>query len=386
MEEAAANPMEFQVLPGGGYLNGGEILYVNDAGDHEAVEIFQNAFQLLGIDEFVDRYDVRDPAAFASNSPGGSGAVGGAGQIIPLYGVVIWDTGELLSGLLGDGTGSPEKADDFQLLYDFLEYRMDNTGVYLCGNNLAGEWQSLSGAAAVAFQGLINHNVTTRYHWNLGYRLSPLVYGMAGGPFYHTSVRDSLYVYYEYDDDDGLDVLEPTGAATMPMRYAGGPSSTSGAVIMETGLNTYGFGRTVMLSGFSFYRTRDHAAVGVPQRAHHLTDILQWLGQPVGEPVDVEPVVPVYLNRLAQNRPNPFNPTTAIEFSLRAPAHVTLSVYNVKGQLVRVLLDETRPAGLHSDVMWDGRNGAGDAVASGIYFYRLVAGDFTNTKKMVLLK
>jgi hypothetical protein len=88
---------------------------------------------------------------------------------------------------------------------------------------------------------------------------------------------------------------------------------------------------------------------------------------------------------LAQNFPNPFNPATRIAFGLSAPAHVSLRIYDASGRLVRVLLDEARPAGAFAE-MWDGRDSRGAAVASGIYFYRLQAGSFAETRKMALLK
>jgi hypothetical protein len=83
--------------------------------------------------------------------------------------------------------------------------------------------------------------------------------------------------------------------------------------------------------------------------------------------------------------PNPFNPRTTISFALPAASHVELSVYDVSGRLVATLLDENRPAGTHR-VEWDGRNRAGERVASGVYLYRIQAGGFTDTKRMVLLK
>ena len=88
---------------------------------------------------------------------------------------------------------------------------------------------------------------------------------------------------------------------------------------------------------------------------------------------------------LTQNYPNPFNPLTRIEFGLSAPAHVSLRVYNAVGRLVRVLVDEPRPAARYEEV-WDGRDAAGRQVASGMYFYRLDAGIFTDTRKMILLR
>lgn len=83
---------------------------------------------------------------------------------------------------------------------------------------------------------------------------------------------------------------------------------------------------------------------------------------------------------LVGNYPNPFNPTTEISFSLPSASHVKLEVFNVMGQKVATVVDKHLEAGDHS-VTWDGSQ-----VASGVYFYRLDAGDFSTTRKMILLK
>jgi hypothetical protein len=90
---------------------------------------------------------------------------------------------------------------------------------------------------------------------------------------------------------------------------------------------------------------------------------------------------------LAQNYPNPFNPSTTINYDIPdGPAvQVALRIYNVRGQLLRVLVDEAKDAGSYS-VQWDGTDGHGRRLASGVYFYRLVAGKFIKTRKMVILK
>ena len=93
--------------------------------------------------------------------------------------------------------------------------------------------------------------------------------------------------------------------------------------------------------------------------------------------------------KLDQNYPNPFNPSTSIWFDLPARAKVTLTVFNLLGQEVSTLVDEDLPAGRHLSI-WDGHSDNGVSVASGIYFYKLIAesGDnqFVETKKMMLLK
>jgi hypothetical protein len=88
---------------------------------------------------------------------------------------------------------------------------------------------------------------------------------------------------------------------------------------------------------------------------------------------------------LFQNHPNPFNPTTEIRYSLHRDVHVKLTVYNILGQHVITLVDEHQQAG-YKTVDWNARNQAGGQVASGVYFYKLQAGDFIDTKKMILLR
>jgi predicted lipoprotein with Yx(FWY)xxD motif len=100
---------------------------------------------------------------------------------------------------------------------------------------------------------------------------------------------------------------------------------------------------------------------------------------------DVETPKAPAASYLAQNFPNPFNPTTRIAFGLGAPADVSLRIYDAAGRLVRVLAEGARPAGNYAE-LWDGRDSGGRAVASGIYFYRLQAGAFSETRKMTLLR
>jgi flagellar hook assembly protein FlgD len=88
---------------------------------------------------------------------------------------------------------------------------------------------------------------------------------------------------------------------------------------------------------------------------------------------------------LEQNFPNPFNPSTTIQYNLPNQEQVKLNVYNVLGQLVKTLVNSFQSAGFHS-VIWDGSNNNGQKVSSGIYFYKIDAGKFINIKKMILIK
>jgi hypothetical protein len=88
---------------------------------------------------------------------------------------------------------------------------------------------------------------------------------------------------------------------------------------------------------------------------------------------------------LHPNYPNPFNPTTTIKYDLKQAGDVRLTIYNLLGQKVHTLVNARQEAGYQSAI-WDGRNDVGSGVASGIYIYRLEAGNYISTRKMILMK
>ena len=91
-------------------------------------------------------------------------------------------------------------------------------------------------------------------------------------------------------------------------------------------------------------------------------------------------------NSLSQNYPNPFNPETTIPYALSSDAIVSLTIYNIAGQVVRKLVDGEALAAGQYQAVWDGRSESGASVASGMYFYLLHAGDYVAKRKMVLLR
>ena len=101
-------------------------------------------------------------------------------------------------------------------------------------------------------------------------------------------------------------------------------------------------------------------------------------------------IVPPDVTHLYPNYPNPFNPETWIPYQLSKRADVTLRIYSVTGELVRTLSLGHQSAGIYQSrsraAYWDGRNDIGEPVASGIYFYTLIAGEFTATRKLLILK
>jgi hypothetical protein len=162
------------------------------------------------------------------------------------------------------------------------------------------------------------------------------------------------------------------------MTYGENPARA--AVISQVTPNAAGDTARVMFSGVDFSALREHRPFGEPARFGHLADILAWFEGSTPGPIGARSVA--HTNALRQNYPNPFNPETVIEFTLRGAdasrgrVPVTLRVYDVAGRLVRTLVDEERSAGVLHAVSWDGRDHAARRVASGVYFYRLNAGEY----------
>jgi hypothetical protein len=103
--------------------------------------------------------------------------------------------------------------------------------------------------------------------------------------------------------------------------------------------------------------------------------------------LDVEQIddqIPVEFT-LEQNYPNPFNPNTVIRYSIVSPSLVSLKIFDILGREVKTLVNKEQVNGVY-EVNWDGDDELGNKVSTGVYFYRLDAGDFVQTKKMMLIK
>jgi hypothetical protein len=170
-------------------------------------------------------------------------------------------------------------------------------------------------------------------------------------------------------------------------------------VILDTGsigLATFNYYDTI----WTFNGLRDSWVRLVPEGDHisfyvgmrtaivTRTDRVYAFDPESGAVVDVNDNNPAALpNRfaLSQNYPNPFNPATRIEYNVPTRSRVSIEIFNILGQKIITLVDEAKPAGIHR-VNWNGVDDNDRPVATGVYLYRLRAGDFVQTKKMMLLK
>jgi hypothetical protein len=395
VDQAAVGADEFTVLPAGGYQRGGVILYVdgmNNRGrelstdygvNYAGAQVFwDTAFLMTNLYDKVDRYDIRDPSAAVGNHPP-SRINQISQQFTQIYRRVLWDCGDLETAF-SDGTGSPDKSDDAGLLFLFLQNLTNSGGVYLTGDDVSDVWRNdMSGASAVQLRTtFMNYNVVTGDQTST-VGIYPFAVGETNGIFDFWPGPDTLVAYGGCRELNDFDILEAQGSAVLEMSYHGN-GNTAGAVVSQTTMNSWSRNVGFVLSGFAYSYIRDDTVWPVMDRTVHLVRILRYLGQLVNDPTGAQTAD--YSYALSQNYPNPFNPTTTIHYSIAERGQVSLKIYDVSGQLVRTLVDEVQSPGAVESVRWNGLNNDGQAVSSGVYFYKLVTKDYAQTKKMVLLK
>ena len=108
-------------------------------------------------------------------------------------------------------------------------------------------------------------------------------------------------------------------------------------------------------------------------------NLIEWLSIPVSVEEEESEMMPASFE-LYQNYPNPFNPSTVIKFQVPNSSHVSIKVYDLIGREVAVLVDDIKEQGVY-EINFDSKN-----LASGIYFYKMIAGDYTSVRKMNLLR
>lgn len=290
------------------------------------------------------------------------------------YQILIWYTGDHRDGVFSEA--------DVESLMSFL----DNGGKLFLTSQDAAEALSASGDP------LDSIFLEDYLHCSLadGNCSKRLALGIPGDP-----VGDTLYIQTwgtvgNPNNQVSPDVIVPNGSAVQVLRYAGLNWAITDSV---AGIRYQGEGYRLVFFGFGF---EGMTSTGQLYSGHYLSKphfimerVLDWLQEHTDVPDSEEEQASLPRSvELLQNYPNPFNPDTRIQFTVNAgrfPLRTSLRIYNIRGQLVRTLLDEDRTGGDYT-VLWDGRDEKGKAVSSGIYFCRLSAGSSTEVKKMVLLK
>ncbi|MBN2070749.1 MAG: T9SS type A sorting domain-containing protein [Candidatus Krumholzibacteriota bacterium] len=372
---------EFTCLP----TLGSEILYVDDYDGRGTFEgtaqvYWDNTFSF--INDTPDRYDVNSPSSLVGNGPGSRATLD---HLLQAYEEIIWDSGNLSTGTITEGTDHSDKSNDAQLLYDWLDFKPEGekANLFILGDGVASDLDN-SGA-----QIAIDLMATACGVTHVNYSYYQMTGGNAGGGIFAPLVTGlDIYAGLSYHALGGcpvinnFDVLTTTGTGVKTLQLPSYESTDYYIGVRNQYINSFGGTARTSWIGHSLMYVRDEGSPG-PIARQELFKLTQDFFENGDWNTGTDPVPVVYA--LAQNYPNPFNPSTRIRFDLPAPGHVNLSVYNASGQLVKTLTDREWVAGSHS-VDWKGTNNAGAKAASGIYFYRIDAEEFSSTKKMVLLR
>jgi hypothetical protein len=333
--------------------------------------------------DFPDKYETNGPSSGVSN---GIGAYSQLGILSEAYEKIIHDSGDLNSVTITEGTDNSDKSNDAQALVDWMNQTEHKVGLLVMGEQVAYDLSQSAAAVALELVSTIcGVTLENNSYYDLtggreaGGVVTPLVTGVAGGPY----AGQSFYVFGGCPIINSFDVLEITGPGAYALQYPDYNSLSYYAGVYTDQLNSAGFPLRTVWTGFSFMAIRN-ATVGTLARNEFLEATYVLFENGVSSDITGTELPKAY--SLAQNFPNPFNPSTRIQFALPSKGHVSLKIYNVAGQLVRTLQDGVMDAGSH-ELTWDGSNNLGKSVASGVYFYKINAGDnYENMKKMVLLR
>ncbi|NOY87950.1 MAG: M6 family metalloprotease domain-containing protein [FCB group bacterium] len=272
------------------------------------------------------------------------------------YSMVFWFTGDTTSSAVFT-------ADDIALMKQYLD---NNGNLFVSSISAARDFNNLDSAFMADY---FKAALAGSAHW-------PIYEGVPGSPLGGDSAKYMTSTFNFYDP------------SVLTIVDGGQPAFTMQGTDI-CGVTYSGSYKTVLLT-FSVELIDDSR---FDTKATLISKVIDFFGGVATAVYDGHPFSQLPKNfDLQQNYPNPFNPTTTISYTLRAAkssnreaTKTFLAVYNIMGQKVKTLVDEIQAPG-HYNVEWDSTNDHGKKVASGIYFYRLLRGNDSETKKMVLLK
>ncbi len=384
----SSNLFEFTCLPL--LVQPGTTLYVDDFDGRGTFQglvqaYYDPAFDAICADDSMipDRYDVNQPSSIVGNCLGSRARLA---HLQAAYHYILWDSGDLENGTIIVPEVEGAKSDDVGLLLGWLDsLSIDRGGLVIMGDNIATDLRYSSDGRVLMEDWCGTSRVHSSFYemtggFSGGGIVNPLLTGVAGTAF----EGQQFYLSGGCPGIDDFDVLGPFGNGFCALEYPEYGGNSGCAAVLSSRVNSMGADVRLEWMGFSFMHIRN-AVNGTLARNEFLYAAMRyWLHGPGGSTDITEGDVPA-VTSLADNFPNPFNPSTRLKFSLAKNGHVSMRIYDVSGRLVRILIDEVQDAGSH-EAVWDGTNDGGRSTASGIYFCRMEAPGYERTLKMVLLR
>ncbi len=358
------------------------ILLWNDFGNRGGENEWYSALAGLDLVKGVD-YDV-----YYTNGPSSGVGCGLGGRAvyeqIKNYTDLLYTCGNLGVNTISNGDFNNDPGRDIQLLNDWFAFG-EGRDAFFTGDELVTD---LSQAGALT-SGFVNDMMNVQLHTNnirplINNQTTPLIL-----PVEQNSVFYTTTAWIAYGGCMGIntfDAFEAGDGAENLARFTN-PSGEPDYIYSAATLNMPDDDRIITMPyDFMFIYTDPNHPIspGVAARTNMLREILAFFQVPyIGWPIS--DVLPDAARFTVRNHPNPFNPATRIEFNMPRDGQLTLKIYNVRGELVKTLIDETRAAG-SGHVMWDGTNAQGSNVSSGVYFYEARTGGEIKVNKIALVK
>lgn len=372
-----------------------EILVLNDFGRRGGENEWLSSFAQLGLTEDVD-YDVfttMGPSSLVSNGIGSAGAHGATAIQLDGYPTILYVSGDLSEGLISDGTNlnGNDKGNDVDVLSQWHELPGDRHIAYW-GDSLASFLTSTAGGGTYlnVYMGVnsVDANVRDELDGNVATPVQPV-------PSTGLGFSSSYIAYGGCLGINQFDSIQPQAGALASHEFVDpvlGTAFVPAASVaydrqQQVGSDFYRRLSITFPYDISFVYTPIETSNpgGVPSRTLLLQEVLQAFAQNTnpGNATATGPTPRRF--ELFDNVPNPFNPATSIRFATPATGRVAVRIYNVRGELVRTLLDDEITAGEHS-LVWDGTDGRGAEVSSGVYLLQIAGFGQSESRKMALLK
>lgn len=388
-------PYEVHGLPsyydptGTGVIEHPALLFINDFGHRGSANDFVMGFEQNGLYEGVDWdcYTVVRPDANLSNSIGSSGSWGANADQLDGYEIILYDSGNLAS--LSDGTVGENKATDVQVLTQWKNRPGDRFTAYF-GEDVAASLANAGIDAANYLTTVMGVNyVGSDANSSIGGQTTPVVVptgDVTGFSYEFIAFGGCANGIRDYDD------IRPLAGAVASHEFTSeagltGVYDPAAAVFYD---RNPGDGRKVDMTipiGISILANASLGSGDPPKSAvaKVLDEVLSVFGMVIDDSDATGTNTPALPSKMLGSHPNPFNPKTQIDLRMGVVGTFTLRIYNVRGELVRTLLNEEMQPGSRS-ITWDGTDHQGRLVGSGVYLTKFTGPDVDDAGKILLIK
>jgi hypothetical protein len=362
-----------------------KVLFWNDfvarGADNEWLFALNQIGYKMGVD--YDMYATNGPSSGVGNGLGGRAS---SAQLTG-YSTLLYTSGDLSVNLISNGDFTNDASNDIGVVQAWLDQGEKNA--LFTGDEFVRGMRA-AGADGLAF---ISANIPVNFIQNsvgplIDNQTAPLVKTISGN-----GVIELVSDWIAYGGCLGInsfDAVTPVGSSVRIAEFTNPNGQPGGYDYAAAVANEPAGGNKTVLLPYDLAVvtnapgwTPPEEFNGVAARSIMLADILTWFGE-TGSSIEVGVDLPENVLSVS-NFPNPFNPSTTIKLNLPKAGDVSMKVFNVRGELVRTLVDGQMVAGEHS-IIWDGKTNSGNQTASGIYFYETRTNGEVKINKMALVK